>query len=1304
MKLVNQRLLPARRTWTAVALILSAGILVAGWFYFRNELRQRRAEAEKELSVIADLKVQQIAQWRRERIGDATYLRNTPYVARRAVDVLREPASAASTRQMLEASLKPFVRKGSFDHLLLLDETLTVRWAYPADTSGVLAETTRQAAARALASREIVVSDLHRETDDGPVYLSLMVPFVVRREGGKENVPAAGKAASPEDHSAGVLVMQINTRDYLDPLLQAWPMPSRTAETLLARREGDDIVVLNELRHRRDAALKLRLSLTNSSLPMAQGFSGKQGVVAGRDYRQVPVVAAVKAIPDAPWMLAAKMDEDEVQADAWQEARFLGLALGSLLLLVAAATAYGYRRQQAGLFRRLYESERREREAQALYRAALYSIGDAVITTDTAGRVREMNPAAEKLTGWPESEARNKPLEEVFRIVNAETRAAAENPAHRALRENRVVGLSNQTLLRGRDGVERPIADSAAPIHDEQGTVTGVVLVFSDQTERYAAREALRESEAFIRTVMDNLPIGIAVNSTDPEVKFVYMNDNFPRIYRTTREALADPDAFWEAVYEDAEFREQIRRRVLADCASGNPDRMVWRDIPLTRRGDRTTYISARNTPVPDRRLMISTVWDVTDRRLAEERLRLQSSALEAVAYAVLITDREGTIEWANAAFTALTGYSAAEAVGRKPGELLKSGKHDAAFYRTMWDTILAGNVWRGEIVNRRKEGGVYTEEMTITPLRDERGGITHFIAIKSDVTERKRTESRLRAFAALGQQLGAAKTIREAAQIVVDAADQLLGWEACTFDLCSPADQKLQHVLNMDTVDGRRVECPSTYANDAPSPLARRVITEGGLLILKESPTQMAPGGAAFGDTNRPSASILLAPIRRGREAIGLISIHSYTPQAYDEKDLETLQSLADHCGGALDRIRAEERMRTAQEQLRQSQKMQSIGQLAGGVAHDFNNLLTVIQGHASLMRMGLSPEDQQHSLQEISLAADRAANLTRQLLAFSRRQVMQAAPVSLNDIVSGMIKMLHRIIGEDITLQTRLLNGGAPVYADPGMIEQVLLNLAVNARDAMPKGGQISISITAVSFDAAAAALRPHGRPGQFIRLSFSDTGCGIPSEHLPRIFEPFFTTKDIGKGTGLGLATVDGIVAQHQGWIEVQSTVGQGTTFHVYLPRWTESAPAQTATRAAAPVRGGHETILLVEDESPLRGFVIRVLERYGYRVLAASDGVAALELWRQHRDAVDLLLTDIIMPEGLSGPELAGQLAAAKPGLKVIYMSGYSGDKAGRNLKLREGFNFLEKPFGAVKLAQTVRQRLDAPPADGAEKTF
>ncbi len=383
----------------------------------------------------------------------------------------------------------------------------------------------------------------------------------------------------------------------------------------------------------------------------------------------------------------------------------------------------------------------------------------------------------------------------------------------------------------------------------------------------------------------------------------------------------------------------------------------------------------------------------------------------------------------------------------------------------------------------------------------------------------------------------------------------------------------------------------------------------------------------------------------------------------------------------------------RRLEEQLRQSQKMEAIGQLAGGVAHDFNNILTVIHGHASLLGMANLDDTAARSAQQITQAAERAAGLTRQLLAFSRRQLIQPKHLDMNKIVGNLTDMLGRLLGEDIALQLNYCQSTATVEADAGMMEQVLLNLAVNARDAMPRGGQLGIRIAVVELNEAHVQLHPEARVGTFVCISKSDTGCGIPQENIPRIFEPFFTTKDIGKGTGLGLATVYGIVKQHQGWIEVESQIGKGTTFRVYIPYVGSGKSEAEKPTTRLTIRGGSETILLVEDEKPVRELVARVLHKYGYNILQAGSGIDAIGVCDEYQGKIDLLLTDLVMPGGINGRELAEKLWAEEPELKVIFTSGYSADIVGKDFKLDPDLNFLQKPYHPQTLAIAVRRCLD-----------
>ena len=384
----------------------------------------------------------------------------------------------------------------------------------------------------------------------------------------------------------------------------------------------------------------------------------------------------------------------------------------------------------------------------------------------------------------------------------------------------------------------------------------------------------------------------------------------------------------------------------------------------------------------------------------------------------------------------------------------------------------------------------------------------------------------------------------------------------------------------------------------------------------------------------------------------------------------------------------------RLLEAQLRQAQKMDAIGQLAGGVAHDFNNILALILLQAGQLRLDtcLTPE-QVEAIRDIETAAQRAASLTRQLLLFSRKQTLQPLDQDLNETVAHLARMLERVLGEHIQMQCQFAPQPLPVNADPGMLDQILMNLTVNARDAMPAGGRLVVKTFAAHLDEVQAAQIPRGRPGSFVGLSVSDNGSGIPPENLPRIFEPFFTTKPVGQGTGLGLATVFGIVQQHQGWINVYSESGQGTTFEIYFPRQPGAAARPAEQALPDPLQHGHETLLLVEDEPSLRALVRTVLSRLGYHVLTAASGVEAREVWNRHRGQIHLLITDMVMPEGVSGPDLARTLRQKYPGLKVIFTSGYSVDLTREELQLEEGVNFLGKPFKPGHLAQTIRKCLD-----------
>jgi signal transduction histidine kinase len=439
-----------------------------------------------------------------------------------------------------------------------------------------------------------------------------------------------------------------------------------------------------------------------------------------------------------------------------------------------------------------------------------------------------------------------------------------------------------------------------------------------------------------------------------------------------------------------------------------------------------------------------------------------------------------------------------------------------------------------------------------------------------------------------------------------------------------------------------------------------------------------------------------LLAPLRNFVGFVESVADSGDYARRFDASrataEIRTLDEAYDHLLESLDQKRTELEQRT--EELRQSQKLEAIGTLAGGVAHDFNNLLTIILSYTDMVKAALgSGHELREDLEAVQQAADRAAGLTKQLLAFSRKQVLQPRLLDLNGVVAGVEKMLRRVIGEDIEMQTVAAAPLGKIKADPGQLEQVLLNLVVNARDAMPRGGRLAIETGNVHFASAPELLAPMGA-GDWVLLTVSDTGVGMDDATRARIFEPFFTTKQPGKGTGLGLSTVYGIVKQSGGFVWVTSQPGHGTTFKIYFPKAVEEREAAREEAAALGGLRGAETVLLVEDEEPVRVLTRRCLEGYGYRVLTASHPDEAVRLADRHNGPIHLMLTDVIMP-GESGRELAERLAPVRPEMRVLYMSGYTDDAVVHHGVPTAGIELLEKPFTPVELARRVRGMLDRP---------
>lgn len=754
-------------------------------------------------------------------------------------------------------------------------------------------------------------------------------------------------------------------------------------------------------------------------------------------------------------------------------------------------------------------------------RVTLSSIGDAVIATNTHGRITYMNPVAERTTGWPLSEAEGKPLTEIFVIVNEQTRETVESPVVRVMRENRVVELANHTLLIARDGTEIPIDDTGAPILNDAGLLLGVILVFHNVTDRKKAERALRESEATFRLLFANNPLPMWVYDRET-LAFLEVNEAAIAHYGYSREE------FLQKTIVDIRPQEDVPR-LLADLRTARPSYQrshIWRH--QLRNGRLIDVeITSHTLEFAGRPAALVIAQDITERkRLEDDRTYLMSSALCLLWLADVYETDAPYLHWE----MRFPDTAAAQ-------RFLPLALNEGETYREGW--------YRYRIPEDRDR----CDEIALESIRAGRSYQQEF-----------RCQS----------------------------ADGTLRW--------------LHEDIRITTLE---------------------------------------PG--------------------KHWRAVGV-------------------------CTDITERKRLE-------DQLLQAQKLESVGRLAGGVAHDFNNLLAILAGHAELAEEELPADSPvQEHIRVIREAGDRAANLTRQLLAFARKQVIEPRVINLNDLTLGMEKMLRRLIGENIDLVTHLQPDLARVHVDPGQFEQILVNLVVNARDAMPEGGRLTIETENAVIDEEYARLHMPLTPGFFVTLTVSDTGEGMDETVQKRIFEPFFTTKEQGKGTGLGLATVYGVVKQSGGHIWLYSEPGHGSLFKIYLPAAEGESSLLEETEERETSLQGAETILVVEDEPTLRSLTAGSLRKLGYRVLEAVNGEMALWVAAEHLAPIHLLVTDVVMPR-MGGKDLADRLTALQPDLKVLYISGYTDDAIVHHGVLDAETAFLQKPFTPSMLARKIRTILD-----------
>lgn len=898
-------------------------------------------------------------------------------------------------------------------------------------------------------------------------------------------------------------------------------------------------------------------------------------------------------------------------------------------------------------------------QTEALQAAIFNSVNFSSIATDAHGVIQIFNVGAERMLGYTATEVVNMvtpadfsdpaELNERALALSAEF-STKIHPGFEALiykAAHSLEAIYPLTLIR-KDGSRFPAIVSVSALRDADQSIIGYLLIGTDNSAHQAAEVRLQNEQARFRAFFDFSLAGTAI--TTPDKGLMAVNDQTCRILGYSREELLELK--WSEITHpddlpaDKHLFDQLLRNEIESYSLEK--RFVRKDGTIIN-----TKVSVKCVRLPDGSVdyLLGLLEDITDRKGAEDALVVSENSyrrlFEAAKDGILILDAvTGKIKDVNPFLANLLGYAHEEFLGKQLWQI--GAFKDIAANKNNFAELQKQLYIRYDDLPLVTVNGEKIFVEFVSNLYEVNGEQTIQCNVR-DITERKLALDAVRESDLRFRQL--AENLNQVFYLVDPEMKQML--------YISPAYETIwgrsRNSLYKDAQSWTESIHPDDLARvmAVAAPHGRLVESDIEYRIIRPDGTERTVRARAFPVNGPDMATCRFAGIAEDITATKM-----------------------------------------AEQKLRQAQRIEAIGRLSGGVAHDFNNLLTVILGHVSMLEASPAESDAKESVHEIRLASERAASLTRQLLLFARQERVELNRLDLNKTIAHTIAMLMRILGEDVQLDFRPAPEPLFVQADAGLIDQVLLNLAVNARDAMPNGGKLAIETKMVTFTAESAARSPMVKPGMFASIAVTDTGCGIAREDLPRIFDPFFTTKEVGKGTGLGLSTGFGIVQQHAGWINAYSEVGSGTTLRIYIPIDHSSKDDSHMNDASEQIKGGNETILLVEDEPGIRVLAAKHLTRLGYVVVPAASGPEALIAFDGHQGDIALVLTDMIMPGGMTGAELAELLVKKKPSLPVIFSSGYSDNHASADLALQEGVNFLSKPFSLPALAQIVRNTLDS----------
>ncbi len=891
-------------------------------------------------------------------------------------------------------------------------------------------------------------------------------------------------------------------------------------------------------------------------------------------------------------------------------------------------------------------------DSEKHYRTTLMSIGDAVIATDRAGLVQILNPVAEALTGWTEVEAKDRPIEEIFHIVNEETRLAVENPVQKVLTEGAIVGLANHTLLIARNGQERPIADAGSPIRNDEGEISGVTLIFRDQTREREAEAALRKSEERFRLTFHTSPDAININRMEDGL-YVDINEGFTRLTGYTREDTIGRTSLEINIW----CRPEDRRELIRGLREKGYYENLEADFRCKDGSIKTSIMSARIIMMQGSPHIISITRDITDRKAADASLRESEERhriiVETAIEGILTMDAGRITTYVNPRMAEMLGYQTGEMIGRPVAEFMFTDDLDDHEHRMK--SRYAGQPGRYEQRFRHKDGSAVWCIVSASALMDENGAFKGSFAMFTDITDRRLLEAQ-----------------QERYRDFIEHAE-----EACfEFDLAGNLIFHNDAFLKTTGYDYNSYMATSRWDRHPTKEEARRVFR----LYAEVLRTGVSRKIVEYKSLRRDGR------IHDSSVSISLIYDETGKPIGFRGigRDVTDIK-------------RAEEKRRAMEERLQRSEKMEALGLLAGGVAHDLNNVLGILVGYSELLLDDIPEKSplREHA-SNIMSAGERAAAIVNDLLTLARRGVHTAKVTNLNVIIADQLKApefeklvtlnprvnVKRVLAED------LLN----ILGSPVHLGKTVMNLAMNAAEAMPDGGLLTISTGNRYLDRPVSGYDDI-QEGDYVTLSISDTGKGIDPADLKHIFEPFYTKKAMGRsGTGLGLAVVWGTIKDHHGYIHVQSEAGQGTTFTLYFPVTRDEASIENGPVPISTYRGNGESILVVDDVAGQRTLATHMLERLHYKVTPLGGGEDAVEFLKTGK--ADLIVLDMIMDPGMDGLDTYRKILELHPGQKAIIVSGFAEtDRVSQALALGAGA-YVKKPYVMERLGLAVRKELDS----------